>query len=123
MKTADPAESILCPSCLTPNGSDEIFCRQCGAPIAPTATLDPIATIQTESFLTQKALVGRPKLIVLIGIWLMFGSVFLASVYSAVRIVIDRSGFSDFVFFWAAVGLIYLSGVVLYRVTKNYLAA
>jgi hypothetical protein len=114
-------EEILCPSCATPNGPFETFCQSCGSPIGATAGLDPIHSISTQGFLFRKAVEGRPKPIVLAGIWIMFFPVLLVSIYGAIRMALNRSGVSDFIFFWAFVGLAYASLVILYRVTKNYL--
>ena len=114
-------EEILCPSCLTPNGPFETFCRSCGSPIGATATLDPIHSIHAQGFIFRKAIEGRPRPIVLAGIWLIFFPVLLVSLYSATRLILNRTGFSDFFFFWAFIGLAFAAVVILYRVTKNYL--
>jgi len=47
---------------------------------------------------------------------------FLVGAFSAVSILREGigSGFSNFVFFWGAVGLAFIGFTVLYRVTKNY---
>jgi hypothetical protein len=58
---------------------------------------------------------------VLAGIWIMFFPLLLVSVYAAIRFIVNRAGFADFIFFWAFIGLAYASLVILYRVTKNYL--
>jgi hypothetical protein len=59
--------------------------------------------------------------VVLVGIWILFFPVLLVSVFSAVNLIINRHSRSDFVFFWCAVGLAYISAAVVYRATKNYL--
>ena len=123
MKSEPNANEILCHSCLTPNASFASFCDNCGAPIGTTATLDPIQSINTQGFLFRKALEGRPKPIVLAGLWLMFFPALVGSLYAAIRLILNRTGIADFFFFWVFVGLAYVAFVILYRVTRNYLTA
>jgi hypothetical protein len=113
---------VTCPACQALNDRFATFCHECGTPIGTIATLDPISSIHTQGFLIRKAVDRPPKTIVLIGIWIMFLPVFLVSVCFAVFLVIYHYSFTEFFFFWGAVGLAYLSFVILYRVTKNYLA-
>jgi hypothetical protein len=115
-------EEIICPSCLAPNASFTSFCDSCGAPIGTTATLDPIQSINTQGFLFRKALEGRPKPIVLVGLWLMFFPALLGSLYAAICLILNRTSVADF-FFWVFVGFAYVAFVILYRVTRNYLTA
>lgn len=112
---------ITCPSCQTINEQSAIFCRKCGAPIGAVATLDPVQTIQAQGFLFRKATEGRPRPMVLLGIWILFLPALVGSVYFAIHIILNRYGFSDFFFFWGAIGLAYIGFKVLYRTTKNYL--
>ena len=114
-------DDVLCPSCLTPNGPFEAFCHSCRSPIGATATLDPIHTIKAEGFLFRKAVEGKPKPIVLAGIWLIFLPLLVFSIYAAIRLILDRPGFIYVLFFWAFIGFAYVAFVILYRVTKNYL--
>jgi len=110
----------ICPSCLTPNKAFEAFCQNCGAPIGGIATLDPIQSIHTQGFMLRKAVDERPRLIVLVGMWILFFPALLGSVYAASRLIRVGGGLANFIFFWAFVGLGYASIVILYRVTKNY---
>lgn len=119
--TTNAGETITCLSCLALNTPAEAFCHECGAPIGRTATLDPINTIRAEGFLLRKSLEGRPKLITLLGIWIIHLPVLVLGVYSAVYIILKWRGLSAFLFFWALVGLACFAFVILYRITKNYL--
>jgi hypothetical protein len=103
------------------NNRYEAFCHSCGVPIGTTATLDPLRAIQAEGFVIRKALDGRPRVIVLMGIWVMFLPLLVVSVGAASYLITNRRGLADFVFFWIFVGLSYVSFVALYRVTRNYL--
>jgi hypothetical protein len=113
-------DEIICPSCVTANPLSASFCDSCGAPVG-TATLDPIQSISAQGFLFRKALEGRPKPIVVAGIWLMFFPLLLGSIFAAARFIVNRTGLADFVFFWVFVGFGYVAFVILYRVTRNYL--
>jgi len=85
--------------------------------------LDPIQSINTQSFLFRKALEGRPKPIVLAGLWLIFFPALIGSVYGATSLMLYRTRFADFFFFWVFVGFAYVAFVILYRATRNYLTA
>ena len=122
MSEANPNDQVLCPSCQTPNDQFKAFCQNCGAPIGSTATLDPMHTIQSEGVLFRKAL-DTPKPIVLVGMWIIFLPLLLISVYAAVEVLLTGHRFSGFIFFWALVGLTFVSFIILYRTTKNYIVA
>jgi hypothetical protein len=119
--TTERDKKITCVSCLAQNGPFDTFCHECGAPIGRTATLDPIQTIQTEGFLFRKALEGRPKVTVLMGVWILHLPVLLGGVGGAIYIIRYQRGLAAFVFFWALVALSCFAFIVLYRITKNYL--
>lgn len=113
--------AITCPSCQAFNKPFAAFCEQCRTPLGATATLDPMNVIQAEGHLFRRALEGRPKLIVLLGVWVIFFPTLAVSGFSAVSLIIVRRGPSDFVFFWVSIGLAFLSALILYRITLNYL--
>ena len=119
--TSKAERLTTCPSCQTVNPEFEAFCQKCGAPIGRTATLDPMNVIQAEGHLFRKAIEGRPKPIVLIGIWVAFFPALVGSAGIALVLVVKHENRADFVFFWCFVGLSYMSFVILYRVTRNYL--
>ena len=120
--TSDTDETVTCVSCLTQNAPFTPFCHQCGAPISAIATVDPVQTIQTDGFLLRKALTGRPKPIVFLGIWILHLPVLLVGAGIALRMIVNGHGLADFLFFWAGMGLACFGFVVLYRATRNYLA-
>lgn len=119
--TSNADEEITCISCLTQLKRSESFCHECGAPVGVTATLDPLQAIRAEGFLFRRALEGRPKLIVLVGIWLLYLPVLVISAIAAVYIIGHMRGFSGFLFFWVMIGLSCSAFVILYRITKNYI--
>jgi hypothetical protein len=112
--------TITCPSCLAQNRGVESFCHQCGSPVGPMTNLDPIQTIQTEGFLLRKALAGRPRLIVVLGIWILHLPVLVVGIGVTIHLLLNLRGASDFVFILVMSGLSYYAFVVLYRITKNY---
>ena len=114
-------DSITCVSCLAQNKSVATFCEECGAPIGATATIDPLQTIRTEAFLLDKAIQRPPRLIVLLGIWLVHFPVLVASIGVAIYMILYGSGITGFLFFWVMIALCCYAVVVLYRVTRNYL--
>lgn len=122
MSHADESnEMVTCASCLAQNEAGESFCRECGAPVGPMTNLDPFQSIQTQGFLFRKSLEGKPKLIVLIGVWILHLPVLVVSVGVAVNLLINLRSRAEFVFIFAMCGLAYYAFIVLYRITKNYL--
>lgn len=69
-----PQDGVICPKCLLSNSATAAFCADCGAPIGMVATVDPIQHIYAEGFAYRSAVDGPPKLIILLGMWLIFGS-------------------------------------------------
>ena len=116
-------KTSTCLSCLTVNKGSASFCDKCGAPVSATATVDPVQTIQTEGFLLRKSLEGRPKLIVLLGIWILHLPVLVVCAGSAIYLLFDLRGSAELVFVLAFAALACYAFIVLYRITKNYLTA
>ena len=114
-------EIVACLSCLAPNDMDADFCEKCGAPISATSTLDPLKMIRSEGFLLSRATtVKKPPLVVLLGIWVIFLPALAGGAALAYSQFSEGFGFDGFLFFWIGIGLIIVSTVILYRVTKNY---
>ncbi|HKR00351.1 MAG TPA: zinc ribbon domain-containing protein [Pyrinomonadaceae bacterium] len=120
-RTVRAGETLTCPSCLTVNQHSAGFCKECGAPIGAVSTLDPMQTIQSEGFLFRKAVTGRPKPIVLLGIWILNLPAFAVSLGVAIYLLLNKRGWADFIFFWGAVAISFITFVILYKVTRNYL--
>jgi hypothetical protein len=64
-------DGIVCPKCLERNSLAASCCQACGAPLGIASTLDPIQQIHAEGFAYRSAVEGKPKLIVLVGVWLV----------------------------------------------------
>jgi hypothetical protein len=54
--------------------------------------MDPIQRIQTEGFIYRRAVEGRPKSIVMIGIWLLFFPLLVMGVIGMVGMVVIGAG-------------------------------
>ncbi|WP_131990057.1 zinc finger Ran-binding domain-containing protein [Chthoniobacter flavus] len=108
-------EGVVCPKCLFSNSATAAFCAACGAPIGMVANVDPLQHIYAEGFGYRSAVDGPPKLIILIGMWLLFGPLAVGAV--SMIIAGGRELLSTIP--WIAMFL--CSIAVLYRVTRNYI--
>jgi len=116
---------VVCPKCLLANSPSAAFCADCGAPIGMVAAIDPIQRIGAEGFAYRSAVDGPPKLVIVIGMWLLFGPPVVV-----VPVLIFQCWESGFPL---PGGLLLLgmslvlgllgtgSACILYRATKNYL--
>jgi len=108
--------NVVCPKCLLSNSASAAFCAACGAPIGMVATIDPIQHIHAEGFAYRAAIDGPPNRIVLIGMWLVFGSMALMGP----GVLIGGSGMPLIqVIIFNLVSV--CSIVILYRTTRNYI--
>ena len=119
-----PDPYVACPGCQALNGRWETVCDECGAPVGNTAVVDQNPTITAQSVLLPKPLTSRLRLIVLIGIWIIFLPAFLSNTYAAILWATHHHRrLAEFIFFWGAVGLAFLSLVMLYWATKKYVVS
>jgi hypothetical protein len=115
-KHTQDEDGVLCPKCLLANSPTAAFCADCGAPIGMVATIDPIQQIHAEGFAYRSAVDGPPQLIIVVGMWLLFGPIILVTPFLLFGGI--ASGFPETAFFTLlAVG----SVIILYRTTKNYI--
>jgi ribosomal protein L40E len=115
-------ETVVCTTCQTFNGLDVTFCRRCGAPIGFISTIGPLESVYAEGFAYRQAVQGRPKLIVVFGIWLIFFPCLLVSLGLILTILNEGiRGIVGLLFFWLFVGFGVICAVMLYRVTRNFL--
>lgn len=107
-------EKQLCTNCGAPNSPSAHFCGGCGAPLSSYAGTGPFESLSAEGFIYRQATARPRSLIVVVGIWLMSGSMALADAITVVmktRIIPKIIG--------AAVAVI--SVVILWKTTRNYL--
>lgn len=70
--TESKVEQPVCLSCLQPNAIEDHFCRKCGAPLDSYAATAPFEKIFAMGHSFRQATEGKPRLIVVIGVWLIF---------------------------------------------------
>jgi hypothetical protein len=56
-----------------PGGQLDHFCPKCGGPVTTRAAIDPLGQVFTAGFGYQRALSDKPRLITMVGMWLIFG--------------------------------------------------
>jgi len=114
---------IVCPECGSRVGSDRDICPICNAAIGIAGNLDPMSAIQGEGRALVKATEGRPKFIVVFGVWLIFLPMLIGSAAVSFDVVSTGtgSGASGFIFFWGGIALSIMSAAFLFKVTRNYL--
>ncbi len=114
-------ESVLCTSCLFSNIPDTPFCKRCGAPVGFISTIGPLEQIYAEGYAYRRAVEGRPKLIILVGMWLVFFPGLLWCLLLMFDLLGERLGLMGALFFLVFGGLAWMCGMMLYRVTKNFM--
>lgn len=114
-------ETFVCYSCLQPNEIDRNICKFCNAPISQNSSNDPLQIAYGEGMVYRKATESKPKMIIVLGIWLLFFPAFIFGAYTAIETVLTQSGSVGFVLFWLMFAIAVFSFVMLYKVTKNYL--
>ncbi len=108
-------EQQLCLRCLAPNDPSAHFCVQCSAPLTAYASTGPFEHLFAEGAVYREAAQHPKKLIVVIGMWLIFGMMFCAGAMLAV-VAYDLP---ERVF---GVLLLPLSLFMIWRTTRNYIA-
>jgi hypothetical protein len=117
-------ESALCTVCLFPNFPDVPWCKRCGAPIGPTAGFVPTEAIFSVGYAFRAALRGRPKPLVVFGIWLFFFPGFVVNTSLILGFLLGRvDSVPRLLSLWLAVIGVVICGSMLYRVTRNYLCS
>jgi len=123
-----PGESMICPTCHTLNVPGVAFCRRCGGPLGFISTIGPLETAYAEGFAYRQAVQGRPKFIVVLGMWLIFFPILVTMIAFSLSILKKGMegtgglvGIIGFFLFWICVGFAVISAIMLCRVTKNFL--
>jgi hypothetical protein len=79
--------------------------------------------LYAEGAAYRKAVEGRPKFVVLLGVWLIFFPCLVVCLCLMLAIVVGLgSGVAGLIFFWLLCALGVICAVMLYRVTKNYIS-
>jgi len=114
---ADGGEKQLCVSCMAPNEPSAHFCIKCGAPLSSYASTGPLESVFAEGAVYRQAAERPRSLIVVLGVWLIFGMMGLAGL---VILAMGRDmgiGYTAFGAFMLAISV-----VLIWKSTRNYLA-
>jgi hypothetical protein len=113
---------MICTSCHHPNHPDTKYCGGCSAPLGPTAAWGPWEQTQAEGFAIRQATTAeRPRLILVLGIWLIFGTMWIVAaliLWVAIRSAEWQA--DDVLMMIVCLGVLVLSTALLYRSTANY---
>jgi hypothetical protein len=109
-------ETQLCTSCMAANLPAAHFCIKCGAPLSSYAATGPFESLFAEGYVYREATEHPRKLIVVLGIWAIFGTVAIIS--TATLLFSPATGFSG----ETVIGglLLSISAMILWKTTRNY---
>lgn len=122
MQIGEPqGKGTVCLTCLKENDGAAVYCRYCNSALSLTDNPDPLQKLSLEGVVYSKAVEGKPKLVVIIGVWLLFFPVLVFSSIAAVSMAFEgERGSIGFVLFWLLVVSAFFSLTMIYKVTKNY---
>lgn len=113
----DGDEKQLCVSCMAPNEPSAHFCAKCRAPLSSYASTGPFESVFAEGAVYRQAAERPRSLIVVLGVWLIFGIIGLAGL---VMIVMGRDMGIGTMAFGAC--MLAISVALIWKSTRNYLA-
>jgi hypothetical protein len=134
MKNAEhqDSESALCPHCAMPLEGNEHFCDHCGCPVTGQAVSMPYESVFARGFAWREGSARPRKLIVVIGMWMMFSPMLLVSLITIVAMLVgprsvirEPGSLADVLVSILGLGLMValaaVSGLLLVKTTRNYL--
>src|SRR5258705_6327948 len=107
---AEGVERELCRICLEPNVPGATFCKDCGAPLSSYAATGPFESLFTEGHVYRQAAEHPQKLIVLLGMWVIFGGL---EVVGVSLIVLNFTKIGSLFYFVFGVGIVGISSAIL----------
>lgn len=110
-------EKQLCVNCMAPNEPSAHFCIKCGTPLSSYASTGPFESLFAEGSAYRHAAERPRSLIVVMGVWLIFGMMASGGV---LLLVTGRD--SGFMYALVGAGLLVVSVVMIWKTTRNYLA-
>jgi len=99
-----------------PNDPSAHFCKKCGAPLSSYASTAPFEHIFAEGHAYRQAAEQPRRLIVVLGIWVIFGTTATAGI---AFIALGKGG--GFVRLLIGTCLIAVSLTMIWKTTRNYL--
>ena len=117
LDSGEGEEKALCTSCMAPNEPSAHFCAKCGAPMSPYAATGPFESVFAEGHVYRQAAEKPRSLIVVLGIWLVFGMI---AVGGAMMLFLGREDGIEYVIMGAF--LLPVALVMIWKTTRNYLA-
>lgn len=109
-------EEELCTQCMTGNRPGTHFCSKCGAPLSSYAATGPFESLFAEGHLYRRAAEQPQRLVVVLGIWLIFGimaaggALLLATSWNPVNYPGVLTG----------IGMLAISVALIAKTTRNY---
>lgn len=116
LESGEGEEKALCVSCMAPNEASAHFCVKCGAPMSSYAATGPFESVFAEGHVYRQAAERPRSLIVVLGIWLIFGMI---AVGGAMMLFLGRETGLEYMIMGAF--LLPVSLVMIWKTTKNYL--
>ena len=110
-------EKQLCVGCMAPNEPSAHFCVKCGAPLSSYAATGPFESLFAEGHVYRQAAERPQKLVVVLGVWLIFGMMALAGL---LLISIGRD--TGFGYLVAGAFMLPISVMMIWKTTRNYMA-
>jgi len=110
-------EKQLCVSCMAPNEPSAHFCIKCGAPLSSYASTGPFESVLAEGAVYRQAAERPRTLIVVLGVWLIFGTMGLVGLMIAVMGRDMGIGYMA-----SGASMLAISVVLIWKSTRNYFA-
>jgi len=113
---AESDEKPLCLNCLFPNEAATHFCVECGAPLTSYAATGPFEHLFAEGHAYRQAAERPRRLIVVLGIWLIFGMLALGG---GMLLLVPPHDVEDVA---AGAFFVAISLAMIWKTTQNYLS-
>jgi len=130
MSRSPQEHKIICVSCGFGNYPTAHFCVECEAPLTAHAVVDPFDTIKTTGWAYRKSQDKPRSLVVVIGIWLIFGPMGLICAIELLSLLSaffrgEVHGAQERLLLLGAFALLgvglYISTTIIRRTTRGYL--
>jgi len=118
-------QDVVCPNCLERNNAYLSICANCGFPIGPGSNMTPDSVLHSHRFMYQNAITGRPKFIVMVGMWIFFSGLLLLSftaLYLTTEDYLETGELTSLLGVLLAICFFVFAAAIPFKVTKNYFA-